>query len=226
MAGVIGDPEGFVGRIADPDRAALLERGGRRQFPAGAALAHERQVPERVLVLLEGRVKVSASGDGGREAVLAICGPGQLIGELSALDGRPYSATVTALDPVTALALSTGEFRAYLLERPQAALVLLTMLAGSLRDADAEHVEFTTVPTVGRVAARILEIADRYGEPDDDGRVEIDLPLTQEELAGWTGASREAVTRALQSLRACHWIETGRRRLVVLDPEALRRLTG
>ena len=68
----------------------------------------------------------------------------------------------------------------------------------------------------------MIELADRFGEPDD-GRIEIALPLSQEELAAWAGASREAVSKALQLLRSLGIVETGRRRITVLDIDALRR---
>jgi CRP-like cAMP-binding protein len=84
------------------------------------------------------------------------------------------------------------------------------------------HVEFTGSNTLGRVAMRLLELCDRYGE-QADGEIRIALPISQEELAGWTGASREAVTKALRTLRDLGWIETGRRSISVRDSEALRR---
>ena len=72
------------------------------------------------------------------------------------------------------------------------------------------------------MAARLVELAERYGEPAARG-LRIGLPLSQEELAGWTGSSREAVSKALQTLRNVGWVVTERRRITVLDLEALRR---
>src|SRR5262249_53589977 len=68
----------------------------------GAALFHERQLSDRVMVLLEGRVKIASVSEDGREAVLAFRGPGEVLGELSAIDGQPRSASVIAVDPVRA----------------------------------------------------------------------------------------------------------------------------
>lgn len=218
--------EGFLEQLADADRRALLERGVRRRFAAGAALAHQRQAPERVLLLLEGHVKVMAVDEEGREALLALRGPGDLLGELSALDGLPLSASIVALEQVEALALPAGAFQAFLAERSGAAMLLLRMLAGRLRDADAKRAEFARADTIGRLAARLLELASGHGEDDGEGRVRIALPLSQDDLAGWTGASREAVGRALATLRGCGWVETGRRRIVVCDRDALERLSA
>jgi CRP/FNR family transcriptional regulator, cyclic AMP receptor protein len=204
------------------DAQALLARGVMRDFRRGQALLHERQLPDRVLVIRSGRVKITVSSPAGREVVLAFRGPGELVGELSALDEQPRSATAVALERVEALAIAHGDFRAFLAERPAASLALLRILARRLRDADAKRLESASASTLERVASRLLELCDRFGEPDGEC-TEIDLPLSQVELAGWAGASLESVGRALQTMRGLGWIETRRRQLRVVDVDALRR---
>ena len=166
-------------------------------------------------------MKISHTSPDGRETVLDFRGPGELVGELSAIDGAPRSSSVTAVEPVEALLVSVRDFR-LLLERPEIAGELLRRLSRRFRDADRKRIEFGASDTVGRAAARLVELAERYGEADGDGLV-IDMPLTQEELAGWTGASRAGMAAALRTLRKLGWIETGRRRVRVRDLEALRR---
>jgi CRP-like cAMP-binding protein len=90
------------------------------------------------------------------------------------------------------------------------------MLSSRLRDADEKRIEFSAYDSVGRVARRLVEMAARFGDPQDQG-LRITLPLSQEELAGWTGSSREAVSKALQSLRSKGLIETERRAVTILD---------
>jgi CRP-like cAMP-binding protein len=213
---------GFLA-VLDPDQSKDLERVGvRRRFRRGQALFHQRGSPDRVVILLRGRVKVTRVTDEGKEIVLAIRGPGDLLGELSAIDGEPRSATVEAVEPVEALAISSRDFRSFLIGHPEVSLLLLQMISHRLRDADRVRVEYGAHDTVGRVSARLVELAERYGEPVGGG-VRIGLSLSQEELAGWTGASREAVARALRTLRDVGWVATERRRITVLDLEALRR---
>ena len=216
-----GVSTGFLGALSAPERDALQERASRRRHTRGAVLFHEQDESDRVVVVLSGRVKVSTVTDDGREVVLAFRGPGDLIGELSSIDRRPRSATVSAVEPVEALTLAASEFRAFLHAHPRVALLLLEMLTRRLRDADRKRVEFAAHDTVGRVSARLVELAEAHGRPVGGG-VEITLPLSQEELAGWTGASREAVGKALQLMRGLGWVATQRRRITVLDLEALR----
>jgi CRP-like cAMP-binding protein len=79
---------------------------------------------------------------------------------------------------------------------------------------------------MGRLAARIVELAGRYGEHDQDGRVTVALPLTREELATWTGASRAGLAEALKQLRELGWVQAEGSTLTVLDLDALRARTG
>jgi CRP/FNR family cyclic AMP-dependent transcriptional regulator len=99
------------------------------------------------------------------------------------------------------------------------------MLSARLREADVGRMELSLQDATGRVAARILELSERFGS-DAEAGVEIHLPISQEELAGWTGCSRDSVVKALQSMRSLGWIETGRRRITVRQLEQLRRRTG
>jgi CRP-like cAMP-binding protein len=216
-----GDPR-FLDALNAGQADALRALGRVRRYPVGVALFSEREPGDAVLVLLSGRVKLSSVTEAGREALLGIREPGDLIGEMSALDSAPRSATAIALEPVEVLSVSSPAFAAFLDRTPSVALVLARMLARRLRDADRKRIEYLAQDTVGRVCSRLVELADRFGEPVDGG-VHIDLTITQEELAGWTGSSREAVIRALRTLRELGWIATRRRGITLLEVEMLRR---
>src|SRR5918996_1266571 len=103
------------------------------------------------------------------------------------------------MEPVEALVLDTASFRAWLTDHPATALLLVETVLARLRDADRKRVEFSAYDTVARVARRLFELAERFGETTDAG-VEIGLPMTQDELAAWTGASRVGVNQALKAL--------------------------
>jgi CRP-like cAMP-binding protein len=213
---------GFIGALAPESADALRSRGIPRQFSRGTALFHERQAGDRVMVLLSGTVKLISVSEEGREVVLGLRGPGDLLGELGALDGQPRSASAIALDEVEALVLPAADFKTFLEAHPRAALAILEMLATRLRDADRKRVEFAAQDSLSRVAARIVELSDRFGVEHDEV-IQIELPISQEELAGWTGCSRDSVVKALQTMRGLGWLETERRRITVRDLDALRR---
>ncbi len=206
----------------DPDTRAAVERLGRVQrYQAGEALFLEGDVGSKVIVIRSGFLKVVATSEDGHATVLAVRGPGDLMGELSAIDEAPRSATGIAMGPVEAQVFSAEVFRRVLADTPGVAIGLLRMLIDRVRDSDQHRVEFGARDTLGRVALRLVVLAETAGEAVEDG-VKIGIPLTQEDLAGWIGASREAVARGLASLRNRDLIRTGRKEIIILDLDGLR----
>lgn len=219
------EPDEFMARLSPADRAALAERARQRRWPAGSSLFLEGEPSATVVVLVSGRVKVFSLTEHGEEIVLAVRGPGALLGELSAVDGGPRSASVGTLEPVQALVLPVAAFVQFLADHADAAMVLLRLVTARLRDADRKRMEFAAYDIAARVARRLVELAERFGEPDGQG-VRITVALSQDELAGWVGASREAVAKALRVLRDRGYVTTGRRTMTVLDLDRLRQRAG
>jgi CRP-like cAMP-binding protein len=218
---VEGRFEGFGAALSAAELEDLISRGVRRPFRRGAFIMTEGEASDHVVVLLSGRSKVSSYTADGKEVVLAVRGPGELLGDFSALDGGSRSATVTALEAIEALIIPAERFKIYLEDHARLAVLLLQTWSRRVRDADRKRVEFGAYDTPGRVARRLIELVERYGEGEGSS-VRISLSLTQDELAGWTGASREAVSKALREFRDRQWISTGRRAITVLDVEGLR----
>ena len=200
---------------------ALRGRGRPVRLDRGERLLKEGESGDKIALIVSGRAKVSCVGAEGREVVLDFRGPGELVGELSAIDEGPRSSSVTAIEPLEAVVVAATDFRALVAAEPGMGLDLLRMLSRRFRDADRKRIEFGASDTVGRTAARLVELAERYGEPAEGG-IGITLPISQEELAGWTGSSRAGMADALRTLRELGWIETDRRRITVRDIEALR----
>lgn len=214
----------FWDQLTATEQGALEKSGRRRDFQRGAVIFREAETTDWVAVLRAGRVKVSVDTANGTEVVLAVRGPGVLLGEFAAIDGEPRSATVTAIDTVSAIAVPLGAFESFLQANGRVSLLLMRTLIAKMRDADRKRIEFGAHDTIGRVAARLVEMTERFGQPTAEG-TKIGLPFTQDELAGWTGASREAVSKALGVLRAAGEIRTSRMAVIVRDLDALRRRT-
>lgn len=199
--------------------------GRERAFPAGAAIMYQGEPADRIVILLEGRVKVTRIEGDGRESLLSIRDPGDLLGELSFVDGQPRIATVTTIEPVRALVTTEDELRHHLESTPRVAVALLQIVVRRFRESTLKRTEFANSDTMGRLAARIVELAERYGETEGDA-VAVESPLTREDLAEWTGASRAGAAEALKQLRELGWIDVDRKRLVVRDLDALRSRAG
>jgi len=212
----------FGAELTEHERADLTRHGHHRRLPPGTLLFLEGTRSDTVVLVISGRLKVIASAADGTEVVLAVRGPGALLGELAAIDEQPRSASVRAMEPVEILTVGSGEFTTFLHAHPRTMWLLLRILTGRLRDADRKRAEFGVYDTLSRVAHRLVELADRFGEPTESG-IRITLSFTQEELAGWVGASLEAVTKALRILRDRGYLQTQRRTVTVLDIDRLRR---
>jgi CRP/FNR family cyclic AMP-dependent transcriptional regulator len=197
-------------------------RGSARRYRARQVLFRERDAGDTVVAVRSGRVQVSVHTPAGRELILAVKEPGQLLGELSAIDGRRRSATAQALEPVEATIIVAEQFNEFIASHHRVALALLRDLAGQIRDADRSSVDRYTGDVASRVARCLVNLAERFGE--HGGReVVITLPLSHGDVAGWIGATRESTSRALARLRADGCVSTGRRRITVLDLALLRR---
>ena len=204
----------FLAELADGAAEDLGACGVERSFRKGQMLLYRGTPADTVLLLRSGRVKVVAALSTGREVLLAFRGPGELVGELAALDGLDRSADVAVVEDVDALCVPVHEFKAFLTTHPAAALALIRVLSRRLRDADLKRIEFNECTVMQRVARRLLEYA-RVA----DGRLSV--KVTQEELAGAAYASLESVGRALHDLRKLHYIETGRGIITILDRQAM-----
>lgn len=214
-------PDTFAALLEPEEWGRLQELGHPVRFPAGAVLMLEHEESDLVMILLQGHVKTTLVGESGREVLLSLRDPGDVLGELSAIDGQPRVATVTAVEPVTALAVPAPVFRRHLETTPRVAVALLVVVTRRFRESTLARSQFGRLDTIGRLAARLVELADRYGQPTDEG-ILISLALSQEELGAWAGASRAGLANALRTLRELGWIETQRRRILVLDMGSLR----
>lgn len=222
MPGTTLARDGFFSRLG-PDAARELHGlGTRRRYPAGAILFLEGDAAHEALVVLQGDLKVLVGSSDGREVVLDVLGPGTLLGEWSIIDGKPRSATVTALSEVEVLTVAAAPFQEFLDRHPTVLAALLRDTIGRLRQQVRHQLEFGAGDALGRVCARLIELADRYGEVDRDALL-IRSPLSQADLAAWTGVSREAVVKALRSLRQLGWIDNRGPAITIHNLAALRR---
>ncbi len=176
-----------------------------------------------VYAVISGRVRIEVNTPAGGRLVIAVKEPGEIFGEFGALDGGPRSATASSVDGVGLVQVTADDFLDIVTRDAELAIALLRTLSTQLRQAVARTALRNSADTTTRLAWRLTELADRFGEFNPTG-VEIDLAITQDDLAGWIGATREATARSLRQLRDAGCVVTARRRIVVADLDRLRRL--
>ncbi|GAA2661875.1 Crp/Fnr family transcriptional regulator [Actinosynnema pretiosum subsp. pretiosum] len=208
--------ERFWTRLTVAEQALLRASGVERDYARGAVVCREGETTAHVLVVREGLLRVTAATPTG-ERLLAVRGPGDIVGERSAVDGLPRSATVSASGRTRALVLTSASFTALCRREPGISWAVLGVVVGRQRDSDRQRVQISGTATQ-RVAAVLLDVALQRGIADQGA-----VPMTQEELAGIAGTSRESLVRVLRTLRSEGIISTGRR---VVDIHDVRRLQG
>ena len=209
----------FLSRLDPTQQSHLLGLGRVRRYPAQSIMFFEGDEAYDVVVVRSGELKVSVTIEE-REVLLDVLGEGDVVGELSAIDGCARSATATALTAVEVIAIAAPAFRRFLGEHPRVALILMRCVTGRLRDASRRQVEYGALDAIGRVCRRLVEMMDRYGEPAGCAVV-IRAPLTQGDIAAWAGLSREAVVKALGGLRTLGWVTTTPRSITVVNVDAV-----
>jgi CRP-like cAMP-binding protein len=211
----------FLDALDEADRNALLSVTHERTLDSGDLLFRHGEAGGSFAVLLSGRFKLVSRASTGRDVLLGLRGPGDLIGEIAILDRGSRTADVIAVEPARVGVGSADALRRIVKERPSFLLALCASLNRRLRESDEARVEMAALTGHARVALRLLQLGSRYGRPTDRG-VAIGLPLSQEEIADWTGLSRPAVARALAEFRRDGLVVTARRSLTLPDPRRLQ----
>jgi CRP/FNR family transcriptional regulator, cyclic AMP receptor protein len=199
-----------------PDELARLAEASRRQdLRRGDIVFREGDEPDKLYVVVDGRIAISRRSVDGRESVVALMEEGDLFGEMGFFLPRGRSAEARALEPSTLLAVSFDPVRKIYEDRPELLWRVVSLLAERLNTMDEVLADSVFLDVTGRTAKRLLEIAG--------GKDEFVLPITQEELAAMVGASRERVNKAIASFVRLGWIEQSDRRYSITDREQLER---
>jgi CRP/FNR family transcriptional regulator len=221
------DAVGALGRttlFGGLDARALTEiaaRTAHRRYRKGNVIFVQGEAGERCFVIGSGTVKISAYHPDGREAVLAVLGPGDVLGELALFEQSPRSADATALDDAELLSLDAQSLNEAIIAHPEIAVALLNVLGMRLRQANEAFQDIAFFDVPGRVARRLADLADAHGVEAAEGTL-IDIALSQESLAQMVGATRESVNKALALLKRRGLVARTGRRYIVSDVKRLR----
>jgi CRP/FNR family transcriptional regulator, cyclic AMP receptor protein len=146
----------------------------------------------------EGLLKASVAAPNGGERILAVLGPGSVVGELSMIDGAPRSASVAALRESKLCFVSRADFEAFGQSSPQLYRHVMIVLARRLRDTNDALAASSFLSVKGRVARALLSLAEAFGRDVGSGRILIRQKVTQSDLAAMAGIARENVSRVLK----------------------------
>lgn len=205
-------PDSFLGRLSVPERDALLALGGLATHQPGTTLLMDGDRGGFVMLIHAGQVKVVMEDEQGNEHLLGIRARGDLLGEVSYIDGRPRSASVVAINDVLASSVSWDKLGLYLRANPMVWMKIARVLADRLRASDQSSREIRSEPVALRVAKLLRSLADAFEEHDRAGTV---IQLSQAEIAQLAHAAEVTVNRVLREFRDRGVVRTEYRRLVV-----------
>src|SRR5215467_12303374 len=212
----------FFSDLPDEDIHELMVAAKRRAFRAGEVIFH-RDDPGQVLYMIkEGKVKICIISPDGQEISLAVFGKGECFGEFALLDGISRSADAIALEKVECYTLQRSDFHNAILKNPKIAIQVLESLTKRLRNTDQMVEDLIFLDVYGRVAKKLLELAEAHGVKTDDG-IRIDVRLTQQELASMVGASRESVNKVMGYFTDKDYISTDKHRITIHRVNDLKR---
>ena len=186
----------------------------RRQLAAGEVLFVKGDEGDALYGIRRGQIRIATGTEAGKRLTLNVLGPGDLLGEIALLDGRPRTADAIAAEPTELFTVRRQDFLRLLEREPRIAVHLIELLCERVRWISERMEETALLPLEVRLARRIRALAADFG---------TDLHISQEELGILLGVTRESVNRQLQQWRRDGIIELGRGRIRLLEPERLEK---
>jgi CRP/FNR family transcriptional regulator/CRP/FNR family cyclic AMP-dependent transcriptional regulator len=194
----------------------------RRSYEQGEVIFHRDDPGNTLYVIRTGRVRIFLTSPEGQEVALALFRAGDAFGELALFDGQSRSASAMAIEPVETYTIQRQDFMSAVMRRPRMALQLLATLSQRLRQTDSMVEDLLFLDVHGRVAKKLLELAETLGVPTPEG-VRIEMKLTQSDLAALVGASRESVNKVMSYLLAKRYVSAEKRKITILRLAELRK---
>lgn len=209
----------------DPEALArLADRAIERTYKKGQLIFYQGDPAEALFVVIEGRIKVVVVNEEGDEMLLVTLQPVDVFGEVALIDGEPRSASAETLEPARLLVLTRTTFLEALKESPAMSESLLRSLGAVLRRLTEQAADLVFLDLHGRVAKLLVGLAEKTQEGGNG--VELDLHLTQSDLASMVGGSRQSVNQILRSFERRGYVEMHGRKLILKAPDQLRKRAG
>lgn len=206
--------------MKDEDLDAVLAMASVRQLPDGTAAFEQGAPATEFFALLHGRLKVVQTTPDGQQVVVRHVNPGDIFGIARAMRRPDFPATASAVVDSLALAWPSSQWEAFIARSPVLALNALQTVGQRLQDAHARIRELSTEEVERRVAHALLRLVKQAGRKTDEG-VQIDFPVTRQDIAEMTGTTLHTVSRVMTAWEGRGLVASGRRKVVVCDPHKL-----
>lgn len=209
----------FLGGLPDAALDTVILRGHVKHYSKGETICHRGDPGDSVMMILNGRVKITNINSDGKEIVLNFLGVGDLSGEIAVLDGKERTANAVALENSELFVVYARDLLPVLAAHPEVMLEIMQILCEKLRAASA-IIEDNTLEMRARVAKGLLRLAQQIGRTSRDG-IRLDLTVSQSELGNYLGLSRANVSRQLSQLKIANVLRIQGAQLLIVDEKGL-----
>ena len=211
--------------LSEPACAAAAQAGQVRPVVAGRVIFSQGDPGSGCHVLLDGRVKIVQSRPDGVQAIIRFVGPGEMFGTVAAMMGRPYPADAVAVTDGLEIVWTAGAMRRLMHAYPEIALGSMAAAGQRLMELQGRIGQLSGERVEQRLAHALIELLEKAGKPVVQG-VDIDFPITRQDLAELTGSTLHTVSRTLAAWEDAQIVESARRHITVRRPEMLRTIAA
>jgi CRP-like cAMP-binding protein len=197
----------------------------RKRLSSGDVLLRQGEPAETLYGVIVGRLRVTQTASDGQQVIIRYPGPGELVGYATLSGGDVLPGTVTAVDDTHLVGWTAAAIREILARHPVAAMNALAVLGARYREMQVRLREVATEKVEQRIAHTIMRLADQAGRRTARG-VEIAFPISRQDLAEMAGTTLHTVSRTLSGWEDRGIVTSGRRRVIVCDPQALSRIAA
>ena len=203
-------------RLNDAELGELADLAIERSFVPNEFIFWDGDAPEWFYIVAEGKVKVLKHSSLGREFIIAFFGPGEMFGEVAVFENKPYPASAQAMTETKVVGIKREDFLSFLVNRPQVALRIISVLGGRLRNAQGRLGDLAGERVEQRLASVLLMLSSKLG---------LTLPFTRQNIADMVGTTTETAIRVMSRLKERGIIRSVRGKVIILDKEKLRLLS-
>jgi CRP/FNR family transcriptional regulator, cyclic AMP receptor protein len=213
----------LLGKLSSSEIDTLLRYSRVERYPAGEEIFAKGSPGNSVMIVMRGRVRISAISLTGKEIVLNIIDAGEIVGEIALLDGGERSGDAVAMTDCELLVLNRRDFMPFIENRADICLMLIKILCQRLRQTSEQVEDLQFRHLESRIAKTLLHLSERSRQQAIDGKV-LELHISQSELAHIVGSSRESVNKQLQAWHKAGFIDLAKGAIVIRDRAAIERL--
>jgi CRP/FNR family transcriptional regulator len=213
----------FFSSISEPTLREISRLFIEEKYDREDYIYFEGDLPEWLHIVLEGRVKLLKHSDTGKDIILQVYTPGDMFGEVSLFDRKPYASSAQAMEPSTVLKLSRKDFFLFVGRHPFVSNEMIIDLGRQLREAHATIKSLAVDRVEQRIAHILLKLADKVGVSEKGG-IMINLPLTRQDLADMAGTTVETAIRVMSRFTKSKFIKPANGKIFLLHPQALQRV--